>query len=97
MTFRHFSVTRTSNQLSGLVLSKKVLDHFHSAFQTWDFPSDEKEIVAKSYIGVMHFMKFFKLDHESVDDFFLTKFQSQIQHLVAPKEREWYSFERCRR
>ena len=63
----------------------------------WPFESEEKEIVAKSYIGVQHFIKFFKLDYKSVDDFFLSKFQSQIQHLVPPKEREWYSFERCRR
>ena len=71
--------------------------HQHLAFQTWNFRSDEKEIVAKSYIGVMHFIKFFKLNYKSVDDLFLSKFQSQIQHLVAPEEREWYSIERCRR
>lgn len=56
-----------------------------------------KENVAKSYIGVLHFINFFQLDSTSVDDFFVAKFQSQIQHLVAPSEREWYSLERCRR
>ena len=67
------------------------------AFETWPFRSDMKENVAKSYIGVLHFIKFFKLDATSVDEFFLSKFQSQIQHLVVPSEREWYSMERCRR
>ena len=70
---------------------------FILAFKTWTFRSDMKENVAKSYIGVLHFMKFFQLDATSVDEFFLAKFQSQIQHLVVPSEREWYSLERCRR
>ena len=56
-----------------------------------------KEIVAKSYIGVQHFIKFFKLDWTSLDHLFLAKFQSQIQHLVNFSYREWYSLERCRR
>ena len=76
---------------------KIVINYLNLDFETWNFRSDEKEIVAKSYIGVMHFIKFFKLNYKSVDDLFLSKFQSQIQHLVAPEEREWYSIERCRR
>merc|ERR1712131_167620 len=56
-----------------------------------------KEIVAKSYIGVMHYLKFNKLNYTSIDNFFLAKFQSQIKHLVDFSDREWYSLERCRR
>ena len=70
---------------------------FSLEFETWPFRSDMKEIVAKSYIGVQHFIQFFKLDYTSLDHSFIAKFQSQIQHLVEPSDREWYSLERCRR
>ena len=51
MIFRLFSATRTSDQISRLIFCQKVLDCLHSAFKTWSFRSDEKENVAKSYIG----------------------------------------------
>ena len=70
---------------------------FSLAFKPWAFRSDMKEIVAKSYIGVMHYLKFNKLNYTSIDNFFLAKFQSQIKHLVDFSDREWYSLERCRR
>ena len=94
----------TKNKPSGFIgrieqsnLCPSGIQNFLLAFETWTFRSDMKENVAKSYIGVLHFIKFFQLDSTSVDEFFLAKFQSQIQHLVVPSEREWYSLERCRR